>query len=268
MNLYTTEIPNGSYTAKDVYRSFILHYLTEPGDEENATQGFMLYGTIDVEFDGLDSIFVSGEMLCTDSVVYRFDFRTAYSVSKQQDGDTKEGELIRYYGENAIVDTEFGYYLKYAITNPEITEQLVLWFTLDMTDDDIVVPAGTYPINSTAAPGTVFASAGKNQSEGYITPSFFASLVIDDDGNLRYTDPLYFIVDGEVVVEKVDGHMVMTVDAVNSFGVKVYIHYDAAATDLHNLSQDTAPALKRIENGQVIIIRNNAKFSLLGTRIL
>ena len=61
--------------------------------------------------------------------------------------------------------------------------------------------------------------------------------------------------------------MVMTVDAVNSYGVKVYIHYDAAATDLHNLFQDTTSALKRIENGQVIIIRNNSKYSLLGTRI-
>ena len=165
------------------------------------------------------------------------------------------------------MNTEFGYYLKYSITNPDLTEQLVLWFTLSETDPDIVVPEGTYPINSTAAPGTVFASAGINQSTGEITPSFFASLVIGDDGKLYYTDPLYFIVDGTVTVEKVDGQMVMTVDAVNSYGVKVYIHYDAAATDLHNLFQDTTSALKCIENGQVVIIRNNSKYSLLGTRI-
>ena len=267
MNLYTNEIPNGTYNEKDVYRSFILHYLTEPGDEANTTQGFMLYGNIDVEFDGVDSIFVSGEMLCTDSIVYRFNLRTAWSVSKQQDGDTQTGELIRYYGEDAIVNTEFGYYLKYSITNPDLTEQLVLWFTLSETDPDIVVPAGTYPINSTAAPGTVFASAGINQSTGEITPSFFASLVIGDDGNLYYTDPLYFIVDGEVTVEKVDGHMVMTVDAVNSYGVKVYIHYDAAATDLQNTKQENIPTIKRIENGQLIIIRENRKFNILGTSI-
>lgn len=267
MNLYTTEIPNGSYNEKDVYRSFILHYLTKPGDEENATQGFMLYGTIDVEFDGIDSIFVQGEMLCTDSIVYRFNLRTAWSVSKQQDGDTQEGELIRYYGEDAIVDTEFGYYLKYAITNPEITEQLVLWFTLDMTDDDIVVPVGTYPINSTAAPGTVFASAGINQSENKITPSFFASLAMDEEGNLLYTAPLYFIVDGEVIVEKVNGHMVMTVDAVNSFGVKVYIHYDAAATDLSSVREDNVRTIKCLQDGQLIIRRGDRSYTVLGVSV-
>ena len=227
----------------------------------------MLYGNIDVEFDGVDSIFVSGEMLCTDSIVYRFNLRTAWSVSKQQDGDTQTGELIRYYGEDAIVNTEFGYYLKYSITNPDLTEQLVLWFTLSETDFDIVVPEGTYPINSTAAPGTVFASAGINQSTGEITPSFFASLVIDDDGKLYYTDPLYFIVDGTVTVEKVDGQMVMTVDAVNSYGVKVYICYGAAATDLQNTKQENIPTIKRIENGQLIIIRENRKFNILGTSI-
>lgn len=267
MNLYTNEIPNGTYNEKDVYRSFILHYLTEPGDEANTTQGFMLYGNIDVEFDGVDSIFLSGEMLCTDSIVYRFNLRTAWSVSKQQDGDTQTGELIRYYGEDAIVNTEFGYYLKYSITNPDLTEQLVLWFTLSETDFDIVVPEGTYPINSTAAPGTVFASAGINQSTGEITPSFFASLVIGDDGDLYYTDPLYFIVDGTVTVEKVDGQMVMTVDAVNSYGVKVYICYGAAATDLQNTKQENIPTIKRIENGQLIIIRENRKFNILGTSI-
>ena len=165
------------------------------------------------------------------------------------------------------MNTEFGYYLKYSITNPDLTEQLVLWFTLSETDPDIVVPEGTYPINSTAAPGTVFASAGINQSTGEITPSFFASLVIGDDGKLYYTDPLYFIVDGEVTVEKVDGHMVMTVDAVNSYGVKVYIHYDAAATDLQNTKQENIPTIKRIENGQLIIIRENRKFNILGTSI-
>ena len=267
MNLYTNEIPNGTYNEKDVYRSFILHYLTKPRDEANTTQGFMLYGNIDVEFDGVDSIFLSGEMLCTDSIVYRFNLRTAWSVSKQQDGDTQTGELIRYYGEDAIVNTEFGYYLKYSITNPDLTEQLVLWFTLSETDPDIVVPAGTYPINSTAAPGTVFASAGINQSTGEITPSYFASLVIDDDGKLYYTDPLYFIVDGTVTVEKVDGQMVMTVDAVNSYGVKVYICYGAAATDLQNTKQENIPTIKRIENGQLIIIRENRKFNILGTSI-
>ena len=268
MNLYTDEIPSGTYNEKDVYRSFILHYLTKPGDEANATQGFMLYGTIDVEFDGLDSIFVHGEMLCTDSVVYRFDFRTAWSVSKQQDGDTKEGELIRNYGMDAIVETEYATFLKYTITNAAKTEQLVLWFTLSESDMDIVVPAGTYPITSTAASNTVFASTGINQSEGSICPSFFASLTMNENGELRYTDPLYFIVDGEVIVQKVDGHMVMTVDAVHSFGVKVYIHYDAAGTGLSNNLFDSAQsALKRIENGQVVIIRNNAKFSLLGTRV-
>lgn len=265
MNLYTSEIPDGTYTQEHVYRSFILHYLDEPGGE--STQGFMLYGTVDVAFDGVDSMFVHGEMLCTDSVFYRFDFRTAYSVSQHLEGDAEEGELVREYDERDYKEIDIRYFHQLTITSRDFTEQLVLWMSVEEDDPEIVIAPGVYPIDGTSQFGTVYASTGIDLTQNSISPSFFASLISDEEGNLYYSDPFYFLVDGTVTVEKVNGKMVLTVDAVNSYGVKVYIRYDGAGTDVRNVSGEARPVVKHLENGQVVILRNDTRYTILGTRI-
>ena len=265
MNLYTNEIPDGTYTQTDVYRSFILHYLDEPGGE--CTQGFMLYGTVEVEFDGVDSLFVHGEMLCTDSVFYRFDFRTAYSVSQHLEGDTEEGELIREYSEEDTKEISYGYFHVLTITNKAFTEQVVLWFSVETDDDDIVIPPGVYPIDGTSQCGTVYASTGIDMTSNSISPSFFATVASDEEGKLFYSDPLYFMVDGTVTVEKKDAKMRLVVDAVNSFGVKVYIVYDEIHTNLSASREDEVHVVKHLQDGQLIIHRGDKSYTVLGVSV-
>ncbi|MGN0236274.1 MAG: hypothetical protein ACI4BD_08235 [Paludibacteraceae bacterium] len=265
MNLYTNEIPDGTYTQKDVYRSFILHYLDEPGGE--STQGFMLYGTVDVEFDGVDSMFVHGEMLCTDSVFYRFDFRTAYSVSQHLEGDTEEGELVREYDERDYKEIEIRYFHQLTITSRDFKEQLVLWMSVEEDDPDIVIAPGVYPIDGTSQYGTVYASTGIDFTQNSISPSFFASLISDEEGNLYYSDPFYFIVDGTVTVEKKGTKMRLVVDGENSFGVKVYIVYDEIHTDLTSVREDAVGTSKHLQDGQLIIRRGDKSYTVLGVSV-
>ena len=261
MNLYTTSIPDGMYTHKDVYRSFILHYLDKVGDDTQSTIGYMLYGTVEVEFDGRDSLFLHAEMLCTDSVFYRFDIRTAYSASKHLTGDTEEGEIVRNYGSECTKNLAIQYFHQLNILNPTQTEELVLWFVIDEDDPDITIPAGEYPINGTAQAGTVYASTGYDYTSGSVSPSLFVSLVNETETSI------YFLVEGTVTVEKIDKKMRLTVDALNSFGVKVYIVYDETKLPIEQVRAEDSSVVKRVENGQVVILRNDARYTILGNRI-
>ena len=260
MNLYTTSIPNGTYTHKDVYRSFILHYLDQTGDDSQITMGYMLYGTVDVEFDGNDSLFVHGEMLCTDSVFYRFDIRTAYSVSKHLTGDTEEGEIVRNYGYECAKNIDIRYFHQLSIVNPEQTEELVLRFVIDEDNPDITIPVGEYPITATAQGGTVYASTGFDYTSGNVSPSLFVTGVSETE---QY---IYFLVEGTVTVEKIDKKMRLTVDALNSFGLKVKIVYDETKLPIDHVEAEVLPITKRVENGQVVIERHDECYTILGTR--
>ena len=88
------------------------------------------------------------------------------------------------------------------------------------------IPAGTYPISSTPAYGTAYASQGYSDQYG-VTPCAYFPLVIKEDG-VYVTTPMFFMVSGNVVVEYIDGKMKLTIDAVNSNGVAGKVVYDPA----------------------------------------
>ena len=94
-------------------------------------------------------------------------------------------------------------------------------------DENGNVPAGTYPISSTPAYGTAYASQGYSTQYG-VTPCAYFSLVVKEDG-VYYATPMFFMVSGNVVVEYVDGKMKLTIDAVNSNGVAGKVVYDPTA---------------------------------------
>lgn len=94
-------------------------------------------------------------------------------------------------------------------------------------DENGNVPAGTYPISSTPAYGTAYASQGYSTQYG-VTPCAYFPLVIE--GNKLYvTDPMFFMVSGSVTIEYVDSKMKFTIDAVNSNGVAGKVVYDPTA---------------------------------------
>lgn len=94
-------------------------------------------------------------------------------------------------------------------------------------DENGNIPAGTYPISSTPAYGTAYASQGYSAQYG-VTPCAYFPLVVKDDG-VYVTTPMFFMVSGSVTIEYVDGKMKLTIDAVNSNGVAGKVVYDPTA---------------------------------------
>ena len=94
-------------------------------------------------------------------------------------------------------------------------------------DENGNIPAGTYPISSTPAYGTAYASQGYSAQYG-VTPCAYFPLVIEDN-QLYVTDPMFFMVSGSVTIEYVDGKMKLTIDAVNSNGVAGKVVLDPAS---------------------------------------
>lgn len=89
------------------------------------------------------------------------------------------------------------------------------------------IPAGTYPISSTPAFGTAYASQGYSDQYG-ATPCAYFPLIVEGD-DVYITAPMFFMVSGSVTIEYVDGKMKLTIDAVNSNGVAGKVVLDPAS---------------------------------------
>lgn len=103
-------------------------------------------------------------------------------------------------------------------------------------DENGNIPAGTYPISSTPAYGTAYASQGYSAEYG-ATPCAYFPLVVKDDG-VYLTAPMFFMVSGSVTIEYVDGKMKLTIDAVNSNGVAGKVVLDPASEEATGLQYD------------------------------
>ena len=82
-----------------------------------------------------------------------------------------------------------------------------------------------------------------------------------------YLDQLYFLVDGTVTVEKVDGQLRLEVKAVNSYDVPVHVVYDASATAVENTMVENNNVRKVIKDNQLLIIKESVKYNVLGSEV-
>ena len=76
--------------------------------------------------------------------------------------------------------------------------------------------------------------------------------------------PCYFMVSGNVVVENVDGHLKVTIDALNSYDVPAHIVYEATPTSVENIVVEKN-ASKVVENNQLFIIKDGVKYNVMGS---
>ena len=144
----------------------------------------------------------------------------------------------------------------YVVADNEDKSTITLEFSVANTATDLA--AGTYAINTTGAEGTVSAGAGLDE-EGYIIGSFAGYR----NANNQITAPLWWIVSGTVTVAE---NGIITVDAVNSYdkAIKCKLGKDNTAVD--NINADAA-AVKRIDNGQLIIRKNGTDYNVMGVVI-
>ena len=182
--------------------------------------------------------------------------------------DEQTGSVDRTYTskDNIIIDTDWMMLsnLFVDIVAEDYSDQLSLQFFVSEADEEIGIPVGTYPITSDNKMNTILAGQGVSES-GSVAPSFYSTLV-EEDGEL-YLDKLYFLVSGQAVVEKINGKLKMTIDAVNSYDVPVHIVYDGTddvETGVENTVVENG-ASKMVENNQLFIMKEGVKYNVLGS---
>lgn len=238
-----------------------------------ATKGYDEYavqkGTMTVKVE--DNILTAvASFICDNSVQYDLTFKTGYE-REHITWDSEEGEIDYTYSAESYYEFTTDYVeshnqLYFDILAPDYSNVTALVFFVDHMDADITIPEGVYPINSSMALGTVYASPGVAVGGGPIQ-SYFCYTYVENDGIYFNEEGLYCLVDGTVTVEKVEGKLKIDVDAVNSYDLSVKLHYNAAETAVDNLTTDNTNVAKRIVNGQLLIIRNGATYNATGALV-
>ena len=203
------------------------------------------------------------EVVGEDAKLYRITMYSKYE-RPHLDFDSEDGAVERVYGaeDDVVIEdhTQRDGYIVFQATAHDQSDMLVLYFFANQVDSEVIIPQGVYPINHSLMAGTVLSSTGANE-DNTVSPSLYASLT---DG---YLDALYFLVDGTVKVEKVDGKLRLEVEAVNSYDVPVHIVYDAQSTDVENVEHTQTSSNKVLRDGRLIINHGGKEYTILGAEI-
>ena len=179
------------------------------------------------------------------------------------DATAADGALDYTFAEGATATaTDKSFYGTYVVDAADASCELGLLFVYPegVADAETTIPAGTYTISDSQAPGTVLASSGySSQGLGY---SFFIN--VDAEGYIEL--PMYFLVEGTVEVTKVDGKLKVEVNGLNSNDVPVHVVYDAIGinTAVENVAVKHN-ASKVLENGQLFIMKDGVKYNAIGS---
>ena len=205
------------------------------------------------------------KFIARNGVYYHVKMTSEYN--SHLDFDEPEEIIDRTYTTADFVtiddQTERNGYIYLAFEAADGSDMAAFFFFVEEPDEDIIVPVGVYPIDSSEEYGTVYANPGV-QGDG-VWPSFYARMM--EDGSL--VTPLWLLVDGTVEVTKTaDGKPYMEVNAVNSYGVEVHIVFDGSATGVENIPVgDAIGTQKWMLDGQLLIIRNGNVYDVTGARL-
>lgn len=194
-------------------------------------------------------------------IVMEYDLNTKQGLPY----DMTEGSLDVVYTDRDNVEINTDYisngviYLDITAANGSNT--IFVAFFAEEADPVIGIPAGTYPINDSQDYGTVLSNSGIQ--DGYIYPSYYINLTAQGGISI----PCYFMVSGQVVVENIENHLKVTIDALNSYDVPAHIVYEAdpVGSAVENVTVDTTNASKVIENNQLFIMKEGVMYNVLGS---
>ena len=195
-------------------------------------------------------------------IVMEYDLNTKQGLQY----DMTEGSLNVVYTDNDVVEVNTDYVAEDGVIYLNIdaadgSNTISVAFFAEAADPVIGIPAGTYPINDEQDYGTVMSSPGVQG--GYIYPSFYGNM----NAQGQITIPCYFMVGGQVVVENIENHLKVTIDALNSYDVPAHIVYEAdpVGSAVENVTVDTTNANKVVENAQLFILKDGVKYNVLGS---
>ena len=221
-------------------------------------------GELVVEHAADGTIIAEAKFIARNGVYYHVKMTSEYNV--HLDFDEPEEIIDRTYTTDDYVtiddQTEKNGYIYLALEAADGSDMAAFFFFVEEVDEDIIVPAGVYPIDASEEYGTVYANPGV-QGDG-VWPSFYARMM--EDGSL--ITPLWLLVDGTVEVTKTeDGKPYLEVNAVNSYGVEVHIVFDGTATGLENINVNVEGLRKQIVDGQLVIIRDGKAYNAQGAQV-
>lgn len=195
-------------------------------------------------------------------IVMEYDLNTKQGLQY----DMQEGSLNVVYTDNDNVEVNTEYVAEDGVIYLSIdaangSNAIFIAFFAEAADPVIGIPAGTYPINDTQDYGTVLSNPGIQ--DGYIYPSYYINLTAQGGISI----PCYFMVSGQVVVENIENHLKVTIDALNSYDVPAHIVYEAdpVGSAVENVTVDTTNASKVIENNQLFIMKEGVMYNVLGS---
>lgn len=256
---------DGDYTVANLNDTYsAIQYYDANGDIVTVK---FLSATINATMSEDSIITMKGEVLATDTVLYKITLTGKFvEEDTGMDYDSKDGEVERAYTGDEISFTT-DYVAKYGelyvrLTAADGTDRAMIGFYINALDPEITIPAGVYPIDDSGDEGTAMASPGVE--EGSVYPSFYGQLT--EDGYIK--TPMFFLVSGTITVENKAGKLFFEVNARNSYDRPIHITYglDAAAAVENTIATSDA-VRKTLENGQLIILRDNVKFNVLGAKI-
>ena len=240
---------------------------TKDYDEYAVQKGTM---TVKVE-NGIVTAVAS--FICDNAVQYDLTFITKYT--RERIGfDSEEGEVDYTYAPESYYDikewVESDNRINLDIFAPDYSNITQLAFFADHVDPEIIIPEGTYPINSSMEPGTVYASPGVAIGGGPIRSFFCYTYPKEEDDDIYiyyYQDGLYCLVDGTVTVKNVNGKLSFDIDAYNSYDLPVKLHYNPAQSAIEDITAGNTNISKRLINGQLLIIRNGETYNANGALV-
>ncbi|MCR5050766.1 MAG: hypothetical protein K6A36_06735 [Paludibacteraceae bacterium] len=182
---------------------------------------------------------------------YHLDVTASYT-RVHIDKDAQDADFIHdfsaYQIKTGYIQTNHAVYIE-AMENGQLAS---LYFYLP--EDATEFLPGEYSI-TTSSPKAWTIPAG-SVTKGEVEPSYFSG--VNKSGNPIL--PLWFPVEGKAIV---DANKKITIEAINSYErtIRVTMSPKQQAIDHVNADQD---AIKRVENGMVIIERNGVKYNILG----
>ena len=228
-------------------------------------------GTMTVKQEG-KIVTAVASFICDNAVQYDLTFITKYT-REHIELDCEDCDPVDYtytsdsYYEFTTDYVESHNQLYFDIFAPDYSNVTAMLFFVDHVDSDITIPEGVYPINSSKALGTVYASPGMAVGGGPIQ-SYFSYTYVEGEYLYFVEDGGLFLVDGTVTVKKNNGKLSFEVDAVNSYDVPVKLYYNVDGTAVENITTDpTNNVVKRLVNGQLLIIRNGETYNATGALV-
>ena len=206
----------GEYTAEDFDMYYTQLGVIEAGDTTAVEIADAKAVVTPVE-EGI--VLIEAELIGHDAVLYKVSTKADVS-NKGLQYDATEGFLMDEYTTEdlyTISDQSANGYIMFDVESADGNDLMGLVFWVDGADENTIIPTGTYPIDGSTESGTVLASTGYGASG--LTYSLYATL--DEEGYINI--PCWFMVGGVVVVSEENGILSITVDAVNSNNLPIYI---------------------------------------------